>query len=189
MAEPDTSILDNSPALIVAHDKNLGIGKNNDLPWHIKGDMKFFREMTTKVPLEMFQNEKKPNVVIMGRKTWESIPSTFKPLPNRINLVLTRDIDYPLPDNVQRSASIDQALQILDKQICGRIFIIGGASIYKEAMNLNTFRTLYVTEIEENYNCDVFFPEYRNIFNLIDSTSVISEGAYRYCHKIYKRTL
>jgi len=176
------SISANGPALIVAHDEALGIGKSSKLPWHIPGDMKYFRTITC-------QSEKKEvqNVVIMGRKTWESLPQTFKPLPKRINLVLTKNSNYSLPASVVSGPNLEQAINNLKQIPHSRIFVIGGASVYKEAINMNVFTTLYVTEIEGQYNCDVFFPEYRSIFTLIDSSPIVSEGNYRYCHKIYLR--
>ena len=74
-----------SKCLIVACDKNLGIGKNNDLPWKLKQEMNFFKETT--LSLKIY---KKKNVVIMGRNTWESIPTKYKPLRDRINIIITK---------------------------------------------------------------------------------------------------
>jgi dihydrofolate reductase len=185
MANKNIQVITNSPALIVAHDRALGIGMNNKLPWHIPGDMKYFRRITCQIPGE--QMGKAENVVIMGRKTWESLPQTFKPLPRRINLVLTKNSEYLLPPGVLLSESLEEALQTLEETPHARIFVIGGASIYKEAINMDVFSTLYVTEIEGQYNCDVFFPEYRNSFTLVESSPVISEGNYNYCHKTYIR--
>ncbi len=174
----------NGPALIVAHDQSLGIGKNNKLPWHIPGDMKFFREITCK-PISEYKNGK--NVVIMGRKTWESLPKKFQPLPDRINVVLSKNPQYILPSAL-RCASLTEAMKVLGGIDHGRVFLIGGASIYKEAINMDAFSTLYVTEIEGKYDCDVFFPEYRSLFCLVQSGPTISEGEYKYCHKTYVRT-
>ena len=173
-------------ALIVAHDEKLGIGKDNKLPWHIKEDIEIFRNITTEQLHKDEQDEIK-NVVIMGRKTWESLPSNYKPLPNRINVVLSKDPQYKLPPNVLLSQSIENAWTVLKGNSYGHIFVIGGAAIYKEAMKLNYFDTLYVTEIEGNYFCDVFFPDYRDNFTLIDSTTIMQEGSYRFLHKIFKR--
>ena len=189
VAMPNISNPDISAAIIVAHDDKLGIGKKNDLPWRIKGDLKFFRQITTQLSEQNANATEKQNVVIMGRKTWESLPSTYKPLPNRINLVLTRDSNYVLPNNVKRSTSLEEALQIVDDPLAGRIFVIGGATIYREAIKLKVFSTLYVTEIAGNFDCDAFFPEYKEIFNMVSSSEIIAEDIYRYCHKTYKRQL
>jgi dihydrofolate reductase len=174
-------------ALIVAHDEKLGIGKDNKLPWHIKGDMKHFRDLTTAGMNDNGLESEKTNVVIMGRKTWESLPANYKPLPNRLNLVISRNTDYVLPANVLHSKNIEEALNILEQKNHGNIFVIGGAAIYQMAIKMNVFNTLYVTEIAGEYNCDVFFPEYRNSFEVIESSNSILEGNYRFLFKTFKR--
>ena len=73
--------------LIVAADQNLGIGLNGDLPWKLKGDLKYFRNLTIQT-----QDRNKINAVIMGRTTWESIPDKFRPLPNRLNIILSNSL-------------------------------------------------------------------------------------------------
>jgi dihydrofolate reductase len=83
-------------ALVVAATEELGIGILSNLPWRIPKDMAFFKQVTTHVP-KAFQDEgSKKNVVIMGRVTWESIPPKFRPLDNRFNIVVSRNLDYDL---------------------------------------------------------------------------------------------
>lgn len=117
-------------SIIVATTHDFVIGKNNDLPWHSKKDLKYFKEMTT------------GNVVIMGRKTYESIG---KPLPNRINIVISKsDIKY---DGCIVLNSLESALEEANKY--GKeIFIIGGSSIYKQAFP--NADTLYITWVHPN---------------------------------------
>ena len=79
-------------SIVVAMDEQQGIGKGGKLPWHIPGDLKYFKNLTTKTKLP-----DKKNVVIMGRKTWESLPQNFRPLSKRINVVLTRNKIFYLP--------------------------------------------------------------------------------------------
>jgi len=172
-------------SLIVAHDEKLGIGKNNKLPWQIKGDLKHFRDLTSAFTKK--EDSEKMNVVIMGRKTWESLPANYKPLPNRNNLVISRNSNYALPNNVMHSKSVEHALEVLKQVDYGDVFIIGGAVIYEIAIKLQIFDTLHVTEIEGEYNCDVFFPQYKNDFKLIDSSGTILEGDYRFSFKTYTR--
>jgi len=174
-------------ALVVAHDEKLGIGKDNKLPWHIKADMKYFRDLTTNLSVNDRSDSQKKNVVIMGRKTWESLPDNYKPLPNRVNVVISRNSNYALPASVLHSKSIEEALNIFEQKNFGNIFVIGGAAIYQTAIKMNVFRTLYVTALEGKYNCDVFFPEYQNIFDLIESSAPILEGNYRFFFKTFKR--
>lgn len=128
--------------LIVAIDQNNGIGKDNNLLTHIPEDMKFFKEMTT------------GNVVIMGRKTLESFPNK-KPLPNRTNIVITGDKNYKVDDAIIAN-SIENAIEIA-KEMDKEIFVIGGASIYKQMLELCD--TLYITQIFESFDADTFFPK------------------------------
>lgn len=174
-------------ALIVAHDEKLGIGKNNNLPWHIKQDLKHFRDLTVKSLCIDDQLNKKTNATIMGRKTWESLPENFRPLPNRINLVISTNSNYPLPSNVLMSKSMEEAINVLEQHDCGNIFVIGGAAIYQMAIRLPIFDTLFITEIEGEYSCDTFFPEYRKDFVIVESSPVLLEDKYRFSFKIFKR--
>ena len=128
-------------SLIAAIGKDNELGKGNTLLWNMPGDMKHFRETTSGHP------------VIMGRKTFESIG---KPLPNRQNVVITRDKTY-LRHGVDVAHSLEEALSLF-KNKNEEIFIIGGAEIYKQAMLFAD--KLYITHIEaEDKNADIFFPE------------------------------
>jgi dihydrofolate reductase len=120
--------------VIAAMDFNHGIGYKGKLPWDIKGDLKFFKEITKTSPL------------IMGRKTWESLP--VKPLPNRENIVVSRKT---------KMNSLQKALNYCwDKNQIP--FIIGGSSLYEEAINHPSLDGLFLTLIHGAYKADVFFP-------------------------------
>ena len=127
--------------LIVAIGKNNELGKNNDLIWHFKDDMKFFKNTTMN------------HTVIMGRKTFESLP---KILPNRCDVVITSNMDYHM-DGVEVLHSIDEALEYI-KNSSDDCFIIGGASIYKKF--LEYANTLYITKIDAEADADVYFPSF-----------------------------
>lgn len=128
--------------LIVAVDKNWGIGKNNKLLTSIPADMKFFVSKTT------------GNVVVMGRKTLESFPNK-KPLKNRVNIVLTRNPDYQVEGAIVVRS--DEELQAeLAKYDSEKIFVIGGESIYKKMLNMCD--VAYVTKIDYAYDADAHFP-------------------------------
>ena len=132
--------------IIVAVADNNVIGKNNQLLWHIPEDLQRFKKLTTGFP------------VIMGRKTFESIMlSLHKPLPDRKNVVITRQKDYQVPEGVQVFGDLQSALDILAKE---EVFIIGGAQIYKQALPLAD--RLYVTQVKGKYDGDAFFPEISN---------------------------
>lgn len=131
-------------SLIAAIGKNNELGKGNDLLWRLPADQKFFRETT------------KGHTVIMGRKTFESLG---RPLPNRRNIVITRDKNY-LRHGVDVVHSLDEAINRVRTPLTQNeeIFIIGGAEIYKQAMEQAD--RLYVTHIDtEDKDADVFFPE------------------------------
>lgn len=133
-----------SIALIVAVDKNGGIGKDNQLLWRLPADMKFFREMTT------------GHIVVTGRKNYESIPEKFRPLPNRENAVLTRNADYEAPCPV--FGSLDDCLAHYANETERMVFIIGGGEIYRQAIATGKIDTFYVTHVDVALEADTFFP-------------------------------
>lgn len=133
--------------LIVAMDNERGIGKNNDLMWHLPADMKFFRETTT------------GHIVVMGRKNWDSIPQKFRPLPNRENAVLTRTTDY-LASGARVFHSLQVCLSYFSDEDQKDVFIIGGGEIYRQALDLNCIDEMYITHVDAVYGADTFFPEF-----------------------------
>ena len=134
-------------ALIVAMDRERGIGKNNNLMWHLPADMQFFKETTL------------GQVVVMGRKNYESIPKKFRPLPNRENVVLTRNRDFEAEGCVVMH-SLQECLLSYQKDRSGRtMFIIGGGEIYKLALKEDIVDEMYITYVDQTYGADTFFPE------------------------------
>ena len=127
-------------ALVVAMAENRVIGKENKLIWHLPADLKFFKNLTTGHP------------IIMGRKTYESIG---KPLPNRTNIIITRQADFTA-EGCLVAHSLTEAL-MMAQQLDSDIFVIGGAEIYKQAMFLAD--TIYLTEVHHTFEGDTFFPE------------------------------
>lgn len=132
--------------LIVAVDSNYGIGKNNDLMWNLPTDMKFFKDTT------------KDKIVIMGRRNYDSIPSRFRPLPNRLNVVLTRNSDFQAPDCLVYN-SLDESLKDLNSDE-REIYIIGGGQIYAEALKLEALTEMYITFVDHVFDADTFFPNF-----------------------------
>ena len=130
--------------IIVAHDMNRCIGKNNEIPWKIKGEQKQFKELTT------------GNIVIMGRKTYESIGKT---LPNRVNIVLSRNMKSN--EDFYTFDSIEKAIEWSKENYPQKeIFIIGGASVYDKALKDDIVDKLYMTKIKQTVeDADAFFPE------------------------------
>ncbi|MBP3261788.1 dihydrofolate reductase [Pseudobutyrivibrio sp.] len=128
--------------LIVAVDKNWAIGKDNKLLVSIPDDMKFFRETTT------------GKVVVMGRKTLESFPNS-KPLPNRVNIVLTRDAKYEAKGAIIVHSK-EELNEELKKYNSDDIYVIGGESIYR--MMLDECDRAFVTYVDYSYDADTYFP-------------------------------
>jgi len=132
-------------SIIVAACENNVIGMNNDLIWHLPVDMKFFKDKTAN------------HHVIMGRKNFESIPHKFRPLPNRTNIIVTRNKEYQAENCIVTNDLID-AINISKSNNEKETFIIGGGEIYKLALELNVVDRIYLTRIHHKFDGDTFFP-------------------------------
>ena len=130
---------------------NNGIGKNGRLPWKLKKDMQHFRDLTTFCDKEGMQN-----AVIMGRKTWESIPK--RPLKARRSFVISHTLDNLPADVVQCSSLRDALERARGMEEIDQIFVIGGERVFVEALKMPGCEKLYVTSIFKDMECDVFFP-------------------------------
>lgn len=160
-------------AIVVAVDQQNGIGKNGDLPWHLSADLKYFAQLTK-------QTNGLPPTVIMGRKTYESIPSKFRPLAARRNVVISRQTELSY-DGAEVVHSLQQALDLVaDDQ--APIFVIGGGQIYAAAIKHRDCGDLFITHIDASADCDVFFPDYSR-FKLVSKADSLIEGniSFRFC--------
>ncbi|XP_052194423.1 bifunctional dihydrofolate reductase-thymidylate synthase-like isoform X2 [Diospyros lotus] len=145
--------------VVVAATRNMGIGKDGKLPWSLPLYLKFFKDLTltTLAPV-------KKNAVIMGRKTWDSIPLEHRLLPNYLNVVLTRSgsFDIATEENVVICGSIASALELLAAfPYClsiEKVFVIGGGQILREMLNAPECDAIHIAEIERNIVCDTFIP-------------------------------
>ncbi|KAG2176835.1 hypothetical protein INT44_007499 [Umbelopsis vinacea] len=152
--------------LVVAATEELGIGLKANLPWRIPKDMAFFKAITTKIPKDFPIQADEPctaqNAVIMGRVTWESIPLKFRPLDTRKNIIISRNTDYDLQtkdQTVKLVSSVEKAFEVIDASTTPRIFVIGGAQIYREAIKHANCTSILLTRIRSKVDCDTFFPE------------------------------
>lgn len=127
--------------LIAAVARNGAIGKDNALLWHLPEDMAFFRRTTQGCP------------VVMGRRTWDSLPPKFRPLPKRRNVVVTRNVQWQA-EGAEVAHSLDAALALV--RDAPRVFVIGGAQLYAEA--LPRADELVLTEVHRDCEADAFFP-------------------------------
>lgn len=157
-------------ALIYARAANGVIGHNGTMPWHLPEDLAHFKALTQGHP------------VIMGRKTWDSLPARFRPLPGRRNIVVTRNAGWH-GEGAERAGSLAEALRLA--QDAAKVFVIGGAELY--ALALPQADELVLTEIEAELDGDVFFPDWpRERFALAASEPHVSDSGigYRFNHYI-----
>jgi dihydrofolate reductase len=155
-------------SIIVAYDAQRGIGINNTLPWHLPGDLPRFKSITT------------GHAIIMGRKTFESIG---RPLPNRRNIVLTRNSQWK-KEGVEIAPSLPAALELIHD---AQAFVIGGADIYAQALPLCS--QLLVTEIHHTFECDAFFPAIDNKHwqEIERATHYSEQNAFEYAFVTYQK--
>ncbi|MFB6146049.1 MAG: dihydrofolate reductase [Candidatus Nanohaloarchaea archaeon] len=139
--------------IIAAMDENRVIGKDNDIPWHFPEDLKHFKETTM------------GHTVLMGRSTYESLPDSFRPLPGRKNIVLTRSGFQPEDESVHVANSLEEAYRTAE-EIGEKLFIIGGASIYGQT--LEDVDKMIITEVHDSFEGYTYFPEFREDWNEVE---------------------
>lgn len=130
-------------SIIAAIGDNYAIGKDNQLPWHLPADLKHFKALTT------------GHAVVMGKRTFESLPNG--PLPNRKNIVLT-SIPEGNFDKYYEATSIKDAIDICEQ--IDKVFIIGGASVFEQAIKQKEIKTMHITWIHKEFEADTFFPKF-----------------------------
>ncbi|HVM76780.1 MAG TPA: dihydrofolate reductase [Candidatus Paceibacterota bacterium] len=160
-------------AIIAAMGENRVIGNHGTIPWHLPADFKHFKEITMGHP------------VLMGRKTFESIG---KPLPGRMNIVITRDEGFAM-GGVTAAHSLEAAIAIGAKHDSKKIFIIGGGQIYERAMAVAT--AIYLTVVHGTFEGDVLFPEMpAGQWSLVSTESHAKDekNAYDFDFLVYKKS-
>lgn len=219
MSRPESSA---GFSIVVAMDRKRGIGYKGDLPWpKLKGDMRFFRELTTcpdraavekrwgmgtvesadvqkwedvsdrmKLGVHPFiePSENGWNAVLMGRKTWQSLPPEYQPLKKRDNYVLSRNPDYQtFRGRAHGWPNLLSALEHASNVIgISQIFVIGGGQVYSTAIQNSSCAHLYITEIDAEFPCDTFFPETPE-FQPVLASPWIEENGIRYRFRRYDR--
>ncbi len=162
-------------SLIVAVTENMVIGKDNKLAWHLPDDMNYFSNMT------------KGHSIIMGRKNWESIPEKYRPLPDRKNIIVTRNNNFKYKGATIVN-SIEKAIEEARSSEDEEIFIIGGGEIYK--LGFKYVDKLYITEINAEVKGNTYFPEWdKKYWNEISRISHPSDKKHPYSfdYVIYKK--
>lgn len=155
-------------SIIVAKAEKNVIGGENKLLWHLPADLKFFKEKTS------------GHHILMGRKTFESIG---KALPNRVNLVLTRDENYKI-EGVFAVKTLQQAINLAQKNDENELFIIGGGEIYKNTISIAD--TIYITQIDAIFEGDTFFPSLSDDWNLVSEIEGIVDEKNKLKHRFLK---
>lgn len=153
-------------SIIAACSLNGGIGRNNTIPWNIPDDLKHFQQITTDCPSGLM------NVVIMGKNTWESLPK--KPLSKRINIIVSSSLEKEPEKNVYVAKSFEDALLLVSLMPrTHNVFVIGGSSLYNEALNHPNCHKVYITHVLRHIQCDVMFP----LETLFSKFPICHEGA------------
>lgn len=176
--------------VIAAACKNNGIGFRNRLPWTLKNELAYFNKMTTESP-----DPAHKNIVVMGRKTWSSLPPKHRPLKDRTNVVLSRQVstieDRESVDHIFSSLpdALEGVSQLRNK---GQVWVVGGQAIYEEAVRLPQCKRIYLTRIDADYECDTFFPDLdEEIYKLSTDPSVPQEeqeeNDIKYKFTVYER--
>lgn len=157
-------------SIIAAMDEKRGIGKDNKIPWHIKEDLVRLKNLT------------KDHVVILGRKSYESMVGYYNksgnPMPGKLYIVVTHDKNYrPARENAKTVFSIDEAIAKAKGEKESEVFIIGGQQIFEQTIGLAD--KLYLTIVDGDFDADTFFPDYQEFKKVVSEEKRESDG-YRY---------
>jgi dihydrofolate reductase len=156
-------------AIVVAHASNRVIGRDGGLPWHLPSDLKRFKELTT------------GHTVVMGRRTYESLPDRFRPLPDRRNLVLSSDPAY-VARGAEVFTSFERALDVCDDDC----FVIGGEATYRRALPVS--ERVYATQLEAEHDGDCRFPDLPEAeWRLVETSEPLTENGQRFTFRTYER--
>ena len=159
-------------ALIYARAANGTIGKDGTMPWHLPEDLAHFKALTQGHP------------VIMGRKTWDSLPARFRPLPGRANIVVTRQADWQ-ESGAQRASSLPEALALAQQSGSTTAWVIGGAQIYAQALPLAD--ELVVTEIDADFDGDAHAPALSAEWREVARDPVVAASGLRLAFVTYRQ--
>lgn len=165
--------------MIVAMDKDGCIGRDNGLPWRLSSDIARFKKLTEGDGF---------NSVVMGRRTWDSLPDRFRPLPERVNIVMSRDTDWG-DDGSITALYVGRAIEIAFAEGSEECWIIGGAQIYE--MFMDRVEEIHITEVQTRDSGDVFFPKWDQTQwsqQLIESVGADEENEYDSTYSIWTKS-
>lgn len=162
--------------IIVAASKNMVIGKGNDIPWHIPTDLKSFKKITNN------------SHVVMGRKCWDSIPEKFRPLPNRVNMVVTRNPNFKAPGAIVVNDLTNLLEKLKENSEIENVFIIGGSEIYDKSFKYAD--KLYITRILEEIDGDIILTGLNENDWVLDSSSdILTENGHTFVFEEYSKII
>jgi len=168
-------------SIVVAADEARGIGAGNTLPWKLPTEMAYFKRVTTEAP------PGRQNAVVMGRKTYESIPGKFRPLKDRLNVVLSRDPAYAA-EGARTARSLEDALTLLASEPdVHEVFVIGGGSLYTEALAHPRCTRVFVTRVHATFPCDAFLSEFEQDFHRVSCDGPHRDGDVAFTFEVYER--
>ena len=162
--------------IIVAMDEDGFIGKGNDLPWRLASDMARFKRLTEGDGF---------NSVIMGRKTWDSLPDTFRPLPERVNIVMSRDTEWSA-EGAETALYVGRAIELAFAEGSEECWVIGGAQIYE--MFLDRVDEIHITTVHTTGSGEVKFPEWnrnRWIEEVIETKEPDNDNEYSSTYSVF----
>jgi dihydrofolate reductase / thymidylate synthase len=169
--------------IVVAADEANGIGRAGLIPWHLPGDLRFLKRITSDTTAP-----DRTNAVVMGRVTWETIPPRWQPLPGRLNVVVTRQAGYEVPPQVIVAGSIDAALAAMaGRPEVERCFCLGGGEIYRQAIERPDCRRIHLTRVEGRHDCDAFFPPVPASYHLVHESERHEENGTGYRFQTWER--
>ncbi|KAG7571644.1 Dihydrofolate reductase domain [Arabidopsis suecica] len=183
------SVTRRSYQVVIAATRDMGLGMDMKLPWDLPTDSQFFHDVTTRTT-----DPTKRNATIMGRKSWESTPLEIRPLPGRLNIVLTKSSchDIATDENVLVCSSMESALELLATESYSlsieKVFVIGGGELLRNYMNAPSCDAIHLTEIDISVPCDAFAPRVdTSLYHPWYSSFPIVENGIRYSFNTYVR--
>jgi dihydrofolate reductase/thymidylate synthase len=170
-----------SYACVVAADEDGGIGRGNGLPWpRLAGDIAFFKQITTET-----RDPARRNAVIMGRRTWDSIPAKYRPLPGRINVVVSRTAREVA--GAELASGLDHAIELATDAKAEAIFVVGGGQLYALAVEDPRCAVIYYTRIAARFEHDTVFPALAPRFGLEAEDPPRTDAGFRYVIQRWRR--
>jgi dihydrofolate reductase/thymidylate synthase len=167
---------------VLAADEQHGIGRAGDLPWpKLPGDLAHFKSITTAT-----REPGRRNAVIMGRRTWDSVPPRYRPLSGRLNVVVSRQRPE-LPDGVLLAGSLDQAAELAAQAGAETIHLVGGGGLYTEAVRHAGCQVIYYTRIAARFECDTFIPAFEDDYVLEAADPPRTDAGITYVFERWRR--